>query len=189
MDPSPGNQSPSTAAAKGYQLPASIDVGHHGGKRVHQDTAAHWTCAAADPRRALRRGRLPGTGRSWLNFVRTRPRSGSAGSAGSKPVWRVAGRIGPRGTEAEHARAASVARLFVVADARGKSLGARLLEHARAWAADRGISLEPEVTAAERSSAVALYERTGWRRTVTRPADWTTPDGRAVFLHHYVLQG
>ncbi len=45
-----------------------------------------------------------------------------------------------------------------------------------------------EVVADERSSAIALYERTGWRRVDTYPADWTTPDGAPVSLHHYALQ-
>ncbi len=81
-----------------------------------------------------------------------------------------------------------VGRLFVAPGARGNSLGARLLDRVRTWAAERGVGLVLEVTADQRSGAIALYERTGWRRVDTYRADWTAPDGAPVTLHRYVLQ-
>jgi GNAT superfamily N-acetyltransferase len=100
----------------------------------------------------------------------------------------VVGHVMVQGFSAGSAQVASVARLFVAPEARSQGLGARLLGHARQWAADRGIGLVLEVTADERSSAVALYERTGWRRTDTQEAPWTAADGSPVLLHRYVLQ-
>ncbi|NUR59158.1 MAG: GNAT family N-acetyltransferase, partial [Catenulispora sp.] len=96
----------------------------------------------------------------------------------------VVGHVMVQGT----APTASVTRLFVAPSARGQGLGARLLNRARQWAADHGIDLDLEVTADERSSAIALYERTGWRRTGTEQASWTGPSGEPVLLHRYVLQ-
>jgi Ser/Thr protein kinase RdoA (MazF antagonist)/GNAT superfamily N-acetyltransferase len=85
------------------------------------------------------------------------------------------------------ASVSAVARLFVAPRARGCGLGARLLDHVRQWAAERGIDLVLEVTAGERSSAIALYERTGWRRTGTEQASWTAPSGEPVLLYRYAL--
>lgn len=83
-------------------------------------------------------------------------------------------------------RVVSVGRLFVVPAGRGLGLGGALLERARTWAAAHHLDLVLEVTDGERS-AIALYERTGWRRTGTVRADWTTPGGGPVTLHRYVL--
>lgn len=99
----------------------------------------------------------------------------------------VVGHVMVQGVIGAGTQVASVARLFVAPEARGHGLGARLLGHARQWAADGGIGLVLEVTAEERSSAVALYERTGWRRIDTQEALWTAPDGKPVFLHRYAL--
>ena len=79
-----------------------------------------------------------------------------------------------------------VSRLFVSPRARGAGLGAALLDRARAWAEQQGRRLELEVVADERSHAIALYEREGWRRTGTVTAEWTAPDGGCVVLHRYV---
>jgi GNAT superfamily N-acetyltransferase len=79
-----------------------------------------------------------------------------------------------------------VARLFVSPRARGEGLGAALLDRAGAWAGQRGRRLELEVVADERSPAIALYERAGWRRTGTVTAEWTAPDGGCVAVHRYI---
>lgn len=100
----------------------------------------------------------------------------------------VVGHVLVQSADGECARAAELGRLFVAPAARGNSLGARLLDRAREWAARRGTDLVLEVTADERSSAIALYERTGWQRTGSYRADWTTPDGAPVSLHRYALQ-
>lgn len=99
----------------------------------------------------------------------------------------VVGHVVVQGAADASAKTASVVRLFVDPKARGRGIGARLLDHAGQWATERGIGLVLEVTADERSSAVALYERSGWRRTGTREANWTTPEGKPVMLHSYVL--
>jgi GNAT superfamily N-acetyltransferase len=79
-----------------------------------------------------------------------------------------------------------IGRLFVAPAGRGLGLGAALLETAGARADTEGYGLELEVVADERSHAIALYERTGWRRTGTVTAEWTRPDGGRVRLHRYV---
>ena len=79
-----------------------------------------------------------------------------------------------------------VARLFVSPRGRGRGIGAALLDRAGAWAEERGGRLELEVVADERSHAIALYEREGWRRTGTVTAEWTAPDGGCVVVHRYI---
>jgi GNAT superfamily N-acetyltransferase len=78
-----------------------------------------------------------------------------------------------------------IARLFVSPEARGQGLGAALLGRARAWAEERGRRVVLQVVADERSHAIALYEREGWRRTGTVTAEWTAPDGGCVEVHSY----
>jgi GNAT superfamily N-acetyltransferase len=78
-----------------------------------------------------------------------------------------------------------IARLFVSPEARGRGLGAALLGRARAWAEERGRRVVLRVVADERSPAIALYEREGWRRTGTVTAEWTAPDGGRVEVHSY----
>jgi GNAT superfamily N-acetyltransferase len=80
-----------------------------------------------------------------------------------------------------------LARLFVAPAARGLGLGAALMKRAETWAARRGCRLVLEVVADERSGAIALYEKAGWRRTSTVVADWSAPDGTPVRLHRYAL--
>ncbi|MGQ5264580.1 GNAT family N-acetyltransferase [Micromonospora sp. ZYX-F-536] len=79
---------------------------------------------------------------------------------------------------------AEVARLFVAPGARGLALGGALLARARRWASTRGTDLVLDVADGD-AAAVALYERTGWRRTGTSTAPWTAPDGSPVSLRHY----
>lgn len=78
-----------------------------------------------------------------------------------------------------------IARLFVSPEARGQGLGAALLGRARAWAGERGLRVVLRVVADERSHAIALYEREGWRRTGTVTAQWSAPDGGRVEVHSY----
>ncbi|WP_283550205.1 hypothetical protein [Rhodococcoides fascians] len=35
-------------------------------------------------------------------------------------------------------------------------------------------------------AAIAFYEKSGWIRTGTAPADWVLPDGRRAVEHRYV---
>ena len=81
---------------------------------------------------------------------------------------------------------AEVSRLFVVPTARRQGVATWLLRHAQKWATEHGFDLTLEVTNEERSAAIALYERTGWRHTHTTTANWTAPDGKTVRLRHYV---
>lgn len=75
----------------------------------------------------------------------------------SSPVMQLARQRG-------HDRAAFVARLLVDPDARRMGIGARLLEHARHAAIDRGlVPMLDVVTAGSRTPAIALYRSAGWR--------------------------
>jgi GNAT superfamily N-acetyltransferase len=80
---------------------------------------------------------------------------------------------------------AEVSRLFVVPAARRQGVARMLLQEAADWAAASGLDLVLEVTDHLRA-ARALYEQTGFRLVSTAQADWTTPDGQPVTLHHYV---
>ncbi|MFI6262776.1 GNAT family N-acetyltransferase [Micromonospora sp. NPDC051006] len=82
---------------------------------------------------------------------------------------------------------AEVGRLFVAPAVRGHGVAGALLRRARRWATDRDRELLLEVVDRPGSTAVALYERTGWRHTRTSTADWTAPDGSPVTLRHYAL--
>jgi GNAT superfamily N-acetyltransferase len=84
-------------------------------------------------------------------------------------------------------RIALIGRLCVAPSARGLGLGAALLERATSWGLQRGFELMLEVTADDRSPAIALYERAGWRRVETVMAPWTAADGAVVMMHRYVL--
>jgi GNAT superfamily N-acetyltransferase len=79
----------------------------------------------------------------------------------------------------------SVGRLFVRPDRRGEGLGRRLLDTAVDWASDRDLDIVLDVVDDGRSSAIALYEATGWRFTHTSMAIWTGPAGEPVSLRHY----
>jgi len=82
---------------------------------------------------------------------------------------------------------ASVSRLFVRPGARGRRLGEALLATATEYAADRNLGLMLEVVEEDRSAAIALYERLGWRRAGHRTADWQTPAGVRPQLRQYLL--
>lgn len=79
---------------------------------------------------------------------------------------------------------AEVARLFVVPQARGQGVAARLLRHASDWAISHSRSLVLEVVD-HLHPAIALYEAHGWRRVDTFVADWTTTAGEPVTIHRY----
>ncbi|MBY4211658.1 GNAT family N-acetyltransferase [Rhodococcus fascians] len=78
-----------------------------------------------------------------------------------------------------------LSRLFVAPESRGTGASSALLDVAVAYAAERSRALELHV---ERGStaAIALYEKSGWIRTGTAPADWVLPDGRRAVEHRYV---
>lgn len=82
---------------------------------------------------------------------------------------------------------ASVSRLFVRPGARGRGLGEALLATATEYAAGRDLGLMLEVVEEDRSAAIALYERLGWRHAGHRTADWQTPAGVRPQLRRYLL--
>jgi GNAT superfamily N-acetyltransferase len=88
-------------------------------------------------------------------------------------------------TGAPLARLASVTRLFVDPIARGRKLGAALLETVHAYAATQGLQLMLDVVDDD-GPAIALYDRLGWRVVDRRIADWTTPEGRRLPVLVYV---
>ncbi|MBV1855470.1 GNAT family N-acetyltransferase [Catellatospora tritici] len=81
----------------------------------------------------------------------------------------------------------NISRLFVSPAAQGAGVASALLGAAVDWARARELPLMLEVTA-HAAAAIALYERTGWRRTGTSAAAWTAPDGSPVTVHRYVLE-
>ena len=91
------------------------------------------------------------------------------------PVWCAAS-----GLPAE--QLAVVGRLFVAPWARGRALGASLLNAACAEASARGLRAALDVLA-HNHAAMALYERAGWRRVASVPVSWA-PDG--ALLHYYL---
>ncbi|TDD45102.1 GNAT family N-acetyltransferase [Nonomuraea terrae] len=75
-----------------------------------------------------------------------------------------------------------VTRLYVAPAARGRGVAPRLLDTVRSAA---GNPLRLEVSS-EGKAAIALYERSGWRRTGTTRATWRDTTGEPAVLHHYV---
>ena len=67
--------------------------------------------------------------------------------------------------------AAMVSRLFVASAARGRGVGAALLEHAVREAHQRGLHPVLDVLATN-SAPIAFYERMGWRLLGTGQAQW-----------------
>jgi GNAT superfamily N-acetyltransferase len=82
-------------------------------------------------------------------------------------------------------RLASVTRLFVAPEARGRRLGAALMGRAHSYAVDRGLQLVLDVVD-DGGPAVALYDRLGWRMVDRRRADWTTPGRHRPPIRLYV---
>jgi GNAT superfamily N-acetyltransferase len=101
---------------------------------------------------------------------------------------RVLGQILVRQTpDQAGAGIAEISRLFLLPEAQGTGLGARLLGTARRWAAERGLGLALEVVETSRSGAIRLYERTGWTYTETVPAPWYDPAEVSVMVRRYIL--
>lgn len=82
--------------------------------------------------------------------------------------------------------ALEITRLCVASTARGRKLGERLLATAGEHAAHSGQRLILEVLA-HNTSAIALYDRLGWRHLET--AEYTLPDGRVVPVLRYAARG
>ncbi|MFB9468905.1 GNAT family N-acetyltransferase [Nonomuraea salmonea] len=78
-------------------------------------------------------------------------------------------------------RDAEIVRLFVTPAARGRGLAAHLLDAVRA-ATPGPLKLE---VSSEGTTAIALYERTGWRHTGTTRGRWLNAAGEPALLHHY----
>jgi GNAT superfamily N-acetyltransferase len=102
----------------------------------------------------------------------------SAVGESAAPLWSAAYGLAP-----EHI--AAVARLFVSPSARGRGLGAALLAKACAEARARGLRPALEVLDHDRG-AIALYERTGWRRVASAPTPWALASGGQAVLHYYI---
>jgi GNAT superfamily N-acetyltransferase len=102
----------------------------------------------------------------------------AAGDPGA-PVWSAASGYPPE-------RLAVVAKLFISPHARGRGLGTALLTTAIAEA--RRLDLLPALEVLDHDrSAIALYERTGWRRVASVPALWAqATEGQAMLLHYYL---
>src|SRR5262245_48674447 len=99
----------------------------------------------------------------------------------------VVGHVAIRGAASGEVQpAAEVCRLFVAPAFRRDQVATKLLDHVRNWATERRTDLVLEVVDSERSPAIALYERTGWRHTHTATANWTEPNGGPVPLHRYM---
>ncbi|MGY5077966.1 GNAT family N-acetyltransferase [Streptomyces nigrescens] len=78
-----------------------------------------------------------------------------------------------------------VSRLYVAPAARGAGLGGRLLRAVEAEAAARGLRPVLEVKTTD-TTAIALYERLGWRRRATERQDWGS--GEVVTVYRYEAQ-
>ncbi len=79
-----------------------------------------------------------------------------------------------------------VCRLFVDPDARGCGMAPALLSVATEHA--RGLGLAPVLDVVDdAASAIALYERMGWKFVDRQPADWTMADGSRPLARRYVL--
>jgi GNAT superfamily N-acetyltransferase len=82
-------------------------------------------------------------------------------------------------------RLASLTRLFVDPVARGRKLGASLLDAVQGYATTQGLRLMLDVVD-DGGPAIALYDQLGWRVVDHRIADWTTPGGRRLPVLVYV---
>lgn len=77
----------------------------------------------------------------------------------------------------------SLNRLFVAPEGRGLGAAKALLAKAGQWAREHGVDRLVLDVVHTSTAAIALYERTGWRRTHSTPADW----GADLTVHHYEL--
>ena len=83
------------------------------------------------------------------------------------------------------AELAAITRLFVDPTARGTGGGQALLETATARACELGVTSVLDVTATG-TSAIALYERLGWRYVTSEPATWANAVGEHPTVRYYV---
>jgi GNAT superfamily N-acetyltransferase len=88
-------------------------------------------------------------------------------------------------TGAHRDQLATVSRLFVAPEARGRGLAASLLAAATAHASAQGLELMLDVVD-DGGPAVALYERLGWRLVDRRLTDWITPSGGRLPMRVYL---
>lgn len=79
----------------------------------------------------------------------------------------------------------SVTRLFVARQARGRGLGAILLDAVVRRARGQNLQVMIDVVD-DGGAAVALYDRLGWRLVDRRLGDWTTPHGHGPPLRIYL---
>lgn len=108
-------------------------------------------------------------------------RSATGVSAASAAVWSGATGLPPD-------QIAVIARLLVAPDARGHGVGAALLDEACAEGRSRGLWPVLDVIDHNRS-AIALYERKGWRRVASVPAMWAQTSSGQPLLHYYIAPG
>lgn len=82
---------------------------------------------------------------------------------------------------------AEVKRMYVVPGARGIGAGRRLLAHLEGLAADTGRALVRLETGIAQPEAIALYERTGYRRIAAFPP--YAPDPLSLFMEKSLRPG
>ena len=83
-----------------------------------------------------------------------------------------------------HAEYGEVKRLYVAPEARGKGVGARLLEMLEATARGRGLGLIRLETGTRQPEALALYRRMGYRDIP--PFGEYQPDPLSVFMEKHL---
>ena len=77
----------------------------------------------------------------------------------------------------------SLNRLFVAPEGRGRGVAKGLLAKARQWAKEDGVDRLVLDVVHTATTAIALYEQSGWHRTHSAPADW----GVNLTVHYYEL--
>jgi len=75
----------------------------------------------------------------------------------------------------------SLNRLFVAPEGRGLGAARALLTEAKRWASEHGFDRIVLDVAHTATAAIALYERNGWHRTHSAPADWADD----ITVHYY----
>ncbi len=78
-----------------------------------------------------------------------------------------------------------VIRLYVVPSARRAGVGSHLLTAAVRIAASWGQRAALTVESGS-AAAIAMYERSGWRRVHSATGGWHTAQGEEAWMHYYV---